>query len=533
MRPDSQYQAGAGARVILAGTSGDLALTARPRNPFFGFGGGLRRDTFTGRDVRPEDSLALSYVIGAVNLISNLGGMMPLEVIDERNNKREVVRDAEIARTIAHAPNDEMSGVDLWQLVLAHLCLRGNAYLAKLPNADRPLYGELFPLAPETVTPFRGENGKKLFAVQCYTPGSRTAVEYYDESLILHIKGPSYTTGISGASPIALMRNRVGVHLAQSEYQARFYQQGYQLKGVLSTDAGNLTPEAAQRMKDQWRATYSGMDNSHDVAILHSGLKFQPISISPEDAQFIETMRWGATEVATAFNIPASRLNGEASSLTYANSAQDDLVLYKQAILPRLRMVESALNADRNLFGSISPWTPQFNADSVLRADIEQRYRAYEIGKRNGWLTANEIRRSEQLPPVKGGDDLSQYAPRGTTIQEAGAQRSAHRSGREVIAPEVRVQMPDIPAPQVTVNVPEQPAPVVNVDAPVVNVPEQPAPVVNVDAPVVNVPAPVVKVDAPVVKFDPEIVVQPSPPRNITFARNHTGQITGLEVNDG
>ena len=508
--------------MIVAGKSGDLATAARPANPWSAFST-LSRDTFTGRNVAPEDALALSYVYGAVSLIANLGGTMPLEVVDERDGAHTVVKRGEIATTLGHAPNAEMTAPDVWSLVLAHLCLRGNSYLAKLPSKDRPLYGELVPLNPAHVTPFWSEDGVKMFAVQSFDSESRYAPRYYTAKDVLHIKGPSFNAGLVGASPIAVMRNRLGVHLSQSEYQARFYQQGYQLKGVLSTDAANLTAEAAQRMKDQWRSTYGGMENSHDIAILHSGLKFQPVSLNMEDAQFIETMRWGATEIATAFNIPASRLNGEGASNTYANAAQDDLVLYKQAIMPRLKLIEAALNADTALFGPTSPWVPRFNADSVLRADIEQRYRAYEIGVRNRWLTVNEVRRGEDLPPVKGGDEL---AP---VTQPVAAREEQRGAGQTIInIPERSVVVEPAAAPHVHVDVTpdvriEGPAaPNVQVD---VHVPQQESPVVNISPPVVNV--------APAdVRVSPRVEVTPRPARGVKFERNHLGVISGLVVEE-
>lgn len=387
--------------MILGTPGGDKPLSqiARPENPYSAFSS-LSRDSFTGRDVTPEGSLALTAVFGAVSLIANTAGTLPLEIIEEANGSRRVIRDHPLARLLRYQPNEDMSASVLWTLVFNHLLLRGNAYLAKLTDKSGRV-SELVPLNPQFVNPFRGEGGQKLFYVNSWD-GQESSRVVLDTSQVIHIMGPSFDNGVRGASPIAVARNRMGVQLAQSEYQARFYQQGYQLKGVLSTENASLTKEAADRIKQQWRGAYSGLDNAHDIAILHSGVKFQPVSITPEDAQFIETMKYGATEVATLFNLPASRLNAEGASLTYANSAQDDLHFMKGAVLPRLCFVEDALNIDKTLFGGGkgSYWYPKFNVEGALRADLKTRFEAYDIALRgdNPWMTVDEVRQIESLP---------------------------------------------------------------------------------------------------------------------------------------
>lgn len=296
-----------------------------------------------------------------------------------------------------------MSGADLWTLVFAHLMLRGNAYLAKLKDSKGRL-SELFPLRPELVTPYRDDSGEKVFRVRMYR-GSQFVDADFTSDAILHIKGVSFDDGLTGASAISVLRNRFGTMQAQSEYQGRSYQDGMLIKGVLSTPERTITSDAATNIKRQWKQAYSGVGNSHEIAVLHSGITFQPVSLTPEDAQFIETMKWGHTEVATAFNIPASRLNGDGgASLRYANMAQDDLFYYKQACLPRLKMVEASLNRDADLFGAYSSWTPKFNMDELLRADKLTRYQSYEIGRRIGIDSPNTILEQEDRAPRVGGD---------------------------------------------------------------------------------------------------------------------------------
>lgn len=393
--------------MILETTQGALSVAARPRDPYAMYGS-FRTESFAGQTVTPEGALSLPAVFGAVSLIANACGTMALEVIDSKAKAGDrVVSGGLLAPMLRYQPNEDMSGVDLWTLVFAHLLLRGNSYLAKL-RGKSGFVEELVPLLPQDVNPYRGADGRKLFRVRVYE-GSTFVDADFTSDAILHIKGPSFGRGIVGVSPIEEVRNMVGTQMAQSEYQARGYQDGMLVKGALSTPMQNLSSEAADRIKQQWRSAYSGIGNSHEIAVLHSGVTFQPISLSPEDAQFIQTMQWGHTQVATVFNIPASRLNGDTgNSNRYANMAQDDEAFYKQACQPRIEFVEASLNRDPDLFGARSPWVPRFNTSSLLRMDMKARYDAYAVGRDKGWLSANDVRRKEDEPEIGSvGDDYS------------------------------------------------------------------------------------------------------------------------------
>ena len=390
-------------------------IVARVRDPWRAYTS-LDADTFTGRSVTPESALAIAAVYGAVSLIANAAGTMPLEVIDTKATAgRRTVTGGNLAPMLRYQPNEDMSGVTFWTLVFNHLLLRGNHYSINLPGKTGAI--ELWPVMPQYVTPFRDDSGKKMFRIQIWQGGTFADL-VLSPYHVLHIMGPSFDDGLTGASPIGVMRNRIGVQLAQSEYQGRFYQDGMSLKGVLTTQQ-DLTPEAAERIKQQWRAAHQGLDRSHDIAVVHSGATFAPVSLSPDDAQFIETMKFGASEIATAYNLPASRLNGEGASLTYANQGQDDLFVHKQAVFPRLRMVEDCLNMDPMLFGFQSTWVPRFNTDANLRADVKTRFETYQIARNIGVLSANDIRRKEGDDPIAGGDDYTPLSDRSATPEPA------------------------------------------------------------------------------------------------------------------
>lgn len=404
--------------MILETTRGTLNLAAKPHNPWRQYEG-IATDTHAGVRVAPEDSLALVAVYGAVSLIADANGTMPLETIDQRAiSGRKVVEGGWMAPMLRYEPNSDMSGADLWTMVNAHLILRGNAYLAKLKNPDGTVR-ELYPLMPWNVNPYRDAQGRKVFRVTVYEGDTAVDADYTPDA-ILHIKGKSITNPLRGESPFTHARDVIGTQLAQTEYQARAYQDGMMLKGILSVPHMNFSPDAAERVKQQWRSAYAGLGNSHDIAVLHGGASFNPVSLSPEDAQFIQTMKWTHTQIATLLKIPASRLNGEGTSMTYANQGQDDLFFDKQACLPLRIMIEQAINRDRDLFGPSSPWVPKFNPKTQLQADILTRFEVYETARRIGVMSQNDILRAEDRPEIgPAGDDYTPLATSKATPEGA------------------------------------------------------------------------------------------------------------------
>jgi len=520
--------------VIVRGTAGDLVIASRPAQPYGAYAS-VATDTVAGRSVSPEGALAIAHVYGAVRLVSTTAGTLPLEVIDTRTSTNSVVSGARISSMLRYRPNQDMSAAVVWTLVVAHLMLRGNAYLAKLRDASGYV-SELVPFNPQYVHPFRDDDGVKKFRVTSWD-SIRFVDAVFDSSQILHITGPALTDGLKGASPIEAVRNRMGVQMAQSESQGRFYSQGMHAKGVLKTPAQTLTREAVDRLRTDWQKANHGLDNVGNIPILHSGLEYQSVSMSPADSQFIETMQWGANEIATIFSIPAGRLNADAgkNQVKYANVGQDDVHFLKQAVLPMLTFIESALNMDDDLFGYLSAWVPRFNPAEALRVDQKTRFEAYSIATSGQpWMTQQEVRDIEGLGP--NGPGLVQGASAPVVSNTANREQRGLVDDAPVFGTRsepivVQVGPQDQPAPQVTVNVPEQAPPVVNV-----HVPEQAAPVVNVDAPIVNVAAPNVEVaapnvsvDAPVVNLTPEIVIE-NPARSVKFSRDSSGKITNAEV---
>ena len=384
--------------MIINTPSGDKQIKSLVASPSVARYGTWSSETWTGKNVTVASAQAISTWYAGTNLIAKTGGTLPLVTYDRSSGvpKEVDATKSQVALRLRYQPNPYMSANQLFTTLLLHLLNQGNGYLAKV--WERGDYApSLYLIPPDNVLVSRGENGQKIFHVIDAESGRQFTLTTQS---VLHIPGLSLGDGLMGYSPIAIQRQRLGVSLASSEHQARFFAQGGSIKGVISVD-GTLTTEAARTIQDQWQATYGGVDNAWKTAVLDHGAKYSPISMSHEDAQFIEMMKYSATEIAVMLNIPPAMLGAEGQSLTYANAQQNDLHFLKFTLRPWLRYVEAAINNDPDIFGATSAWYPAFDVDDLVRPDITTRFAAWNTGIQSGFLTVNEVRDEENLPPVQ------------------------------------------------------------------------------------------------------------------------------------
>lgn len=362
--------------------------------------------SFTGRNIGRVDALGIAAFYSGVSLIAKTGGTLPLEVRDTRANN-QVVTSAQIALRLRHRPNSEMVASVFWSTLLSHLVAVGNAYAMKLPASDELVEApELWIVSPETVTPVRRDGS---IAYRIMMDGGEIVLP---SSQVLHVRDYAIDGGVSGHSAVSLLRNALGINLAAQEYQARMFRQGATPNGVLTVDEV-LEPKDAVTIRDQWQATYGGVENAGRIAVLDRGARFQSISQNNDQAQLVEQREFGATEIASILNIPPAMIGAKGASLTYQNAQQNDLHFLKFTLRPWLQYIEDALNADPDLFGIASAWVPRFNTDEIVRPDNAARAAWYANGIRDQWLTADEVRIAEGLPPRTA----AQAAPAGDGME--------------------------------------------------------------------------------------------------------------------
>lgn len=377
-------------------------------------GGGS--ETYSGKRVTPHGSLELVPVFSAVSLLAGAVGSLPLltYATDENGSRRRAV-DHRSYRLLHERPNEFMAADELWELVMVHLLLWGNAYLAKRRDPRTGLLSELHPIDPARVTcawdtAVNGRRGGPIYHLDGDTERRYTPAD------VLHVRGLG-TNGRVGLSPIQAARQALGNVAAQEEFSGRFWKNNARPGGILR-HPGELSDRALKRLRASWNAAQGGLRNAGQTAILEDGMEWQSLSMPLADAQFIEQAKWGRTEIALLFRVPPYMLAADVgSSLTYSTSEMQSLDFVKWSLRRWLKRIEGALYLDPDVFGQ-PRFYAEFLIDGLLRADAGTRAEVYTkaLGR---WLTPNEVRERENLGPIPGGDTMP--APVAGDGEEAGS----------------------------------------------------------------------------------------------------------------
>ncbi len=347
----------------------------------------------SGAVVTEERAVGLSAVWRAVNLLAGTIGSLPLHAYRRDGDARVRVPATHRAAIILDNPHADLTPMEFWELVVAHIALWGNAYLLYVRDPLGRVDG-FRGIHPSRVKVFR----HKKTGTKFYILDGKTDAPYTDED-ILHIPGFGYD-GVCGVSPIRAAREGFGLAMSAETFGAKMFGSGLLATGVLQTEQ-RINEEQAAILQSRWRAKTTGMANAHDTVVLDSGAKFTQLSILPEDAQFLESRRFQISEVARMFGIPPHMLMDTEKSTSWGTGIEQQGIGFVTFTLrPWLTRLEQRITR------AISPRDTyaRFSVEGLLRGDSAARAAFYKAMWDLGAFSTNEIRAMEELPPVENGD---------------------------------------------------------------------------------------------------------------------------------
>lgn len=364
--------------------------------------------------------MQMTAVYSCVRILSEAVASLPVHVYRYNSSGgKEKALDHPLYFLLHDEPNPEMTSFAFRETLMTHLLLFGNAYAQIIRNGKGDIVG-LYPLMPDRMTVNRDEQGKIYYQYQKSSDDAHTMhgqLVALNPRDVLHIPGLGFD-GLVGYSPIAMAKNAIGLAIAAEEYGSKFYANGASPSAVLE-HPGTLKDPA--KVRDSWNAAFGGSSNSHKVAVLEEGLKYTPISISPNEAQFLETRKFQINEIARIFRVPPHMV-GDLEKSSFSNIEQQSLEFVKYTLDPWVSRWEQ--NMMRALFSADekSTYFIKFNVDGLLRGDYQSRMNGYAIGRQNGWMSANDIRELENLDriPAELGGDLYLINGNLCKLQDAG-----------------------------------------------------------------------------------------------------------------
>ena len=366
----------------------------------FFFGGST-----AGKRVNERSAMQMTAVYSCVRILAEAVAGLPLHLYRyKEDGGKEKAIEHPLYLLLHDEPNPEMSSFVFRETLMTHLLLWGNAYAQIIRNGKGEVIA-LYPLMPDRMTVNRDSNGQLYYE---YTvsmddaPTVKGSLVRLHPSDVLHIPGLGFD-GLVGYSPIAMAKNAIGMAIACEEFGAKFFANGASPSGVLEHPGTIKDP---QRVREAWQSQFGGSSNAGKVAVLEEGMKYSPIGISPDQAQFLETRKFQIDEIARIFRVPPHMI-GDLEKSTFSNIEQQSLEFVKYTLGPWVSRWEQAMSQALLTPEERTRYEIHFNVDGLLRGDYESRMNGYAVGRQNGWLSANDIRELEnmnRIPEEEGGD---------------------------------------------------------------------------------------------------------------------------------
>ena len=360
----------------------------------------------SGKAVNANTAIQLSTVYACVRVISETVASLPLGVYEATNAGNRKATEHPLYKLLHDEPNTEMTSFILREVMLGHLLLWGNSYCQIIRTGRNKITG-LYPLLPDKMTVDRDKNGALIYT---YSTASGQTVVLAPED-VLHIPGLGFD-GVMGYSPIALEKNAIGLGIASEEYGSKFFSNGARPSGILTHPNTVKNPKA---LRESWNAAYGGSSNANRVAILEEGMRFEPIAIPNNEAQFLETRKFQVDEICRIFRVPP-HLVGNLEHATFSNIEHQSIDFAVHTIRPWLVRIEQSMN--RALFSEQEKerFYVQFNIDGLMRGDYKSRMEGYAIGINNGFMCPNDIRSLENMNPIPAEEGGNAFLVNGNML---------------------------------------------------------------------------------------------------------------------
>lgn len=355
------------------------------------------RSIFGSTRVDVDSSMKVSAYYRGVMYIATQVAKLPIVIKDENHQPVFNASTGLLLRVLNKVPNQEMHAFTFWCYLIISALNRGNGY-AEIIKDKAGRIVEMYPIHPDHVSPYRNSDNELKYRI---IGGSRTrpGEDYIlDKKDVFHLKNPNTNEGIFGISVIHNASQSLGVALGAEKFSNGLYANGGMPSGVLKSP-GKLSPEAAQRLKSRWDERFSDKMVG-GTAVLEEGLEYSPITLQPDQLQFIETKKFTIPTMARFLGVSPTKLfDTDAKS---GKIEDENLMAVIDTIDPWVKNIEAEV--DLKFFNGSPRRNTEFDIYAVFRGDMNARSTYYHQMMQSSAITPNEIRKKEGMPPYEGGD---------------------------------------------------------------------------------------------------------------------------------
>lgn len=362
----------------------------------------------SGYAVNPQTAMRVSAVYACIARIAGAIASLPVPLYERTDDGRKKVENAPLWWLLNEQPHPIWSAATMWEWVIGCNCLRGDAFIQIQRNAAGQANG-LLPLHPDTVAP---ENaGDHLVYYIQPRDGGRPYGLHQDD--VLHIPNLGFD-GLRSPSVIrhAAMQS-IGIALAADDYSGKLYANGAMPKHAFFWE-GKVETEQIDLLQRTYAERYTGSGQVGKPMVLSKGVEMKELSMTAADAELLESRKFQVIDIARAFGVPPHMIGATEASTSWGTGIEQQTIGFvKYTLQPYLNRIEQEIN--RKLFRT-ARYFVEFQLDGLMRGDYKSRNEGYRIAAGRagepGWMTINEIRRLENLPPIAGGDELWKPDPK-------------------------------------------------------------------------------------------------------------------------
>lgn len=384
------------ARWLLASLPNTLT-TSQQLDEWIRFGGA---PAASGIAVTMRNASGLAAMATCERVLSNAVAQLPLVVFREAGREKTPAKDLALYRLLHNAPNTWQTSFQFRKLLMRDLVYRGRAYALKVQRNGGEVL-ELIRLHPDVTRAV--QDPKSLRVTYEHTKPDGQTITYTRRD-VLHLWMFS-DDGVDGISPIHAYRESIGDAIAIRQHGSSFFKNAARILGILEVAAGNKIGEkAAQDLLRDFNAMYQGNDEAHKTALLPSGLSFKPVSVSMEDAQWIEARKLTSREIFGILGVPPHK-GGDLERSTFSNIEHSALEFVQESLMSWLVMWEQAIH--RDLLNHDPALFVKFNQMAMLRGDMKARSEYYSKMVAMRAMSPNEVREKEDMNPYLGGDEFA------------------------------------------------------------------------------------------------------------------------------
>lgn len=356
-------------------------------------------ETSSGTKINARTALEATTAFACARVIADGLSQIPFRMMRAANGRREPARNHPVSSLLEFAPNDYMTSTEMLDMLGMHLVFVGNAYVLLMRGAGGEIL-EMLPLEPHWVSVELDTVSWRMEYKVRLPDRPEVVVSSAD---LWHLRGPSWN-GWIGLDGVRLAREAIGLSLAQEQVAGSSISNGTRMQGFLTTDQP-LNKEQRDSLRAAWQETYGGSRNAGKVGVMSSGMKFVQMSMSMNDAQFLEQRKFQVEEICRMFRVLPIMVGYSDKATTYASSEQQFLAHVVHTLGPWYSRIEASAN--------VALLTPQeraagyytkFFTQALLRGAAADRAEYYTKLYGIGALNPNEIRDLEDLNPYDGGD---------------------------------------------------------------------------------------------------------------------------------